>query len=211
MCQRNSKQDSSLGSHTVGRSSVDASDVGAPRRGGFIPFAARRRGMNGALSAAWATLPPVRTRAWGAIARGGDSPRAHRIYVAPRQRGTSVSTRQRYLSCRGSRDHTCNEMMGERRAVLCPCRRQVPLLVVTTLLMGVRTELVGEYNTMRKLAVWLLSDCERPLRFFSAPIPRVTLGTARGDRSSRRAVACASRDRVDDTCGASETVDYAVC
>ncbi|KAL0117667.1 hypothetical protein PUN28_008817 [Cardiocondyla obscurior] len=32
--------------------------------------------------------------------------------------------------------------MGEKRAVLCPRRRQVPLLVVTTLLVGVRTELV---------------------------------------------------------------------
>ncbi|XP_072756031.1 neurotrimin isoform X1 [Anoplolepis gracilipes] len=32
--------------------------------------------------------------------------------------------------------------MGEIRAVLCPRRRQVPLLVVTTLLVGVRTELV---------------------------------------------------------------------
>ncbi|XP_012535855.1 neurotrimin isoform X1 [Monomorium pharaonis] len=33
-------------------------------------------------------------------------------------------------------------IMGEKRAVLCPRRRQVPLLVVTTLLVGVRTELV---------------------------------------------------------------------
>ncbi|XP_012216764.1 neurotrimin-like isoform X1 [Linepithema humile] len=32
--------------------------------------------------------------------------------------------------------------MGEKRAVLCPRGRQVPLLVVTTLLVGVRTELV---------------------------------------------------------------------
>ncbi|XP_050466542.1 neurotrimin-like isoform X2 [Cataglyphis hispanica] len=33
-------------------------------------------------------------------------------------------------------------IMGEIRAVLCPRRRQVPLLVVTTLLVGVRAELV---------------------------------------------------------------------
>ncbi|XP_071643521.1 limbic system-associated membrane protein isoform X2 [Temnothorax longispinosus] len=33
-------------------------------------------------------------------------------------------------------------IMGEKRAVPCPRRRQVPLLVVTTLLVGVRTELV---------------------------------------------------------------------
>ncbi|XP_070166385.1 neurotrimin isoform X1 [Polyergus mexicanus] len=43
---------------------------------------------------------------------------------------------------RGRPTRVTTRIMGEIRAVLCPRRRQVPLLVVTTLLVGVRAELV---------------------------------------------------------------------
>lgn len=103
--------------------------------------------MNGALLSAGRATPFGLARARnGDAIEGGDSPRARRIYVVSRRFGTPVSTRQRLPSCRADRvcDHTCDEIMGEKRAVLCPRGRQVPLLVVTTLLVGVRTELIGE-------------------------------------------------------------------
>lgn len=76
--------------------------------------------------------------------RGVGDPRALTIYRAFRELGSSVCTRQ------AARSFACvyiprKCIMCEKRG-MCTGKRQVPLLVVTTLLVGVRPELVGEYK-----------------------------------------------------------------
>lgn len=103
-------------------------------------------------------------------------------------------------------------IMGEKRAVLCPRRRQVPLLVVTTLLVGVRTELVGEYEAMRDSVREM--RCVSTVHFMRSSHPPCRRSSIVDPRSSQSylppggVVARVPGDHADDTCSAPETVNY---
>lgn len=82
-------------------------------------------------------------RSGSSAGRGVGDPRALTIYGARTRKFSQYATSGAFVRacCIVSRE--C--IMCEKRG-MCTGKRQVPLLVVTTLLVGVRPELVGEYK-----------------------------------------------------------------